>query len=361
MRDRAERGQISWPVPSTFLVPLSWSHSALCLIPSHHQPPVPSRLPLPVQLMGMGVQFSPSKRIISSETYIQIHVLHGFLGRQGPGACAAGQRVLITRLSNLNWSPPRMGMLMAPEVLAPQKSIAAALHTLPPSCLLCPFHLGFKCRSESHHWVIWFPMPADGPARGAAAGKWGAWEQGLGCAPGGMATGSSRCDASRRCWLRASEGGGAVKPVTQRWRGGGGLGGGCHVSKWLQRRILRSVGPNGCPEIKAHVYVHPNAGALGTPGPPYKDPVRQAFLQSFDYLKSDPESRPGKAAYSQVRPPSVTGAQERIPATAQLSAPLPCTGNFCCVSVVGGGLGGCPVGEAGRPKRRTHPEVSVRT
>lgn len=193
MRDRAERGQISWPVPSTFLVPLSWPHSALCLIPSHHWPLVPSRLPLPVQPMGMGVCLSPSKRIISSETYIPTGALNGFLGRQVPGARVAGQRGLITRLSNLNQSPPGMGMLMAPEVPAPQKSIAAALHTLPPSCLLCPFHLGFKRQSENHHWVIWFPMPAGGPARGAMAGKWGALEQGLRCAPGGMATGSARC------------------------------------------------------------------------------------------------------------------------------------------------------------------------
>lgn len=223
MRDRAERGRISWPVPSTFLVPLSWSHLALCLIPSHHRPPVPSCLSLPVQLMGVGVQFSPSKRIISSEMYIPTHVLHGFLGRQGPGARTAGQRGLITRLSNLNWSPPRMGMLMAPEVLAPQKSIAAALHTLPPSCLLCPFHLGFKCRSESHHRVIWFPMPADGPARGAAAGKWGAWEQGLGCAPGGMATGSTRCVQKMLATrLRGGRGGEACSPAVEGRRRPGG-------------------------------------------------------------------------------------------------------------------------------------------
>lgn len=131
-----------------------------------------------------------------------------------------------------------------------------------------------------------------------------------------------------------------MKPVPQRWRGGGGLGGGCHVSKWLQRRILRSVGPNGCPEIKAHVYVHPNASALGTPGPPCKDPVRRTFLQSFNCLKSDPESGPGKAAYLQVGPPSATNARGCIPATAQFSAPPSGTGDFCCVSGAGGGLGG---------------------
>lgn len=152
-----------------------------------------------------------------------------------------------------------------------------------------------------------------------------------------------------------------MKPVPQRWRGGGGLGGGCHVSKWLQRRILRSVGPNGCPEIKAHVYVHPNASALGTPGPPCKDPVRRAFLQSFNCLKSDPESGPGKAAYSQVRPPSATvhgGASRPLPSFLLLH-PAQAISAACLGRV--GGLGGFPVEESGRPQRRTHHEVSVRT
>lgn len=72
-----------------------------------------------------------------------------------------------------------------------------------------------------------------------------------------MATGST----SRKCWLRCLERGrGRVKPVSQ-WQSHGSLGGSCHVSKWLQLQTLLSVVPNGCPEIKLQMWVHPSARA----------------------------------------------------------------------------------------------------
>lgn len=79
--------------------------------PSTALPPLPSRLPLPVQPMGVGVWLSPGKRIISSVMYIQTRALLLGRTRQGEGARAAGRRGFITRLLNLNLSPPGMGLL----------------------------------------------------------------------------------------------------------------------------------------------------------------------------------------------------------------------------------------------------------
>lgn len=68
--------------------------------------------------------------------YIQTHTLLLGRTRQGDGACAAGRRGFITRLLNLNLSPPGMRALMAPKEPAPQKSIAVWLAVgLPPSSL----------------------------------------------------------------------------------------------------------------------------------------------------------------------------------------------------------------------------------
>lgn len=95
-----------------------------------HSPPSSPRLPLPVQPMGVGVWLSPGTRIISSVMYIQTHALLLGRTRQGEGARAAGRRGFITRLLNLNLSPPGMGVLMAPEDPAPRKSIAVQAGSL---------------------------------------------------------------------------------------------------------------------------------------------------------------------------------------------------------------------------------------
>lgn len=93
--------------------------------------------------------------------------------RQGEGACTAGRRGFITRLLNLNLSPPRMGVLTAAEVTAPQKP-------LPPLDSPSPFRL-----------QVWLLRTATGPYSskclalallGAPTGRWGTPEQGLQCA-----------------------------------------------------------------------------------------------------------------------------------------------------------------------------------
>lgn len=84
--------------------------------------------------------------------YIQTRALLLGRTRQGEGARTAGRRGFITGLLNLNLSPPRMGVLMAPEVTAPQKSIAARFSCpsprVAPSC-----HLSCKCRPRDVHLV----------------------------------------------------------------------------------------------------------------------------------------------------------------------------------------------------------------
>lgn len=231
--------------------------------------PLPPCLPLPVQPMGVGVWLSPGTRIISSVMYIQTHALLLGRTRRGEGARAAGRRGFITRLLNLNLSPPRMGVLMAPEDPAPRKSITVQAGSLRRPSLLSSHSLRLWPGTASHPFTsaasaalgaVTGPLDLKCPdiaPLGAAAGRWGAPEQGLECASEGMATGIM----SRRCWLRLlGWGRGRVKPVTQRWSNGG-LGGGCHVSKWLQLQILFSVGPNGCLEIKPWVCVRPSARA----------------------------------------------------------------------------------------------------
>lgn len=90
--------------------------------------PLPSRLPLPVQTMGLDVWLPPCLRIVSSVMYIHTHAPLLGRTRQGEGTRAAGWRGFITRLLNLNLSPPGMGVLMAPEDPASQKSGNQSLH-----------------------------------------------------------------------------------------------------------------------------------------------------------------------------------------------------------------------------------------
>lgn len=141
--------------------------------------------------MGVGVWLSPGKRIISSVMYIQTGALLLGRTRQGEGARTAGRRGFITRLLNLNLSPPRMGVLMALEVTAPQKSIAAQLS--PPSSRLAPScpRLAWS-RLSPFHLHVQIPGAATGPSgskclalglSGAAPGRWGAPEQSLAWAP----------------------------------------------------------------------------------------------------------------------------------------------------------------------------------
>ena len=99
-----------------------------------------------------------------------------------------------------------MGLLMAPEVPDPGKSIAAALHKLPlgpappPSPPLSsllpppgshphPFTWAASADLRAATGPFGFKCP-DAVLSGAAAGRWGAVEQGLECVPEGMATGS---------------------------------------------------------------------------------------------------------------------------------------------------------------------------
>lgn len=138
-------------------------HSAL--------PPLPTHLPLPVQPMGVGVWLSPGKRIISSVMYMQTGALLLGRTRQGEGAHTAGRRGFITRLLILNLSPPRTGVLMAPELTAPQKSIChAALlsllssHSFPsPSPGKALTLSPASADAGSSRRAIWFQMCGPGP------------------------------------------------------------------------------------------------------------------------------------------------------------------------------------------------------
>lgn len=191
-----------------------------------------------------------------------------------------------------------MGVLMAPEDPAPRKSIAVQAGSLRLPSLLSSRSLRLWPGTASHPFTsaasaalgaVTGPLDLKCPdvaPLGAAAGRWGAPEQGLECASEGMATGIM----SRRCWLRLlGWGRGSVKPVTQ-WRGNGGLGAGCHVSKWLQLQILLSVGPNGCPEIKLWLCVRPSARAPQKgEASPSRGLTGWASPQGSIHLKSGPE------------------------------------------------------------------------
>lgn len=71
--------------------------------------PLPPRLPLPVQPMGVGVWLSPGTRIISSVMYIQTHALLLGRTRQGEGACAAGRRGVSNQVIEPEPEPSRNG------------------------------------------------------------------------------------------------------------------------------------------------------------------------------------------------------------------------------------------------------------
>lgn len=128
---------------------------------------LPSRLPLPVQPMGVGIRLSPGERIISSVMYIQTRAL--LLGRtmQGEGARAAGWRGVITRLLNLNLSPPGMGVLMVSEVPALGNQSLRRLALLPSTPLPCLLSLSpvpaWPYRSGRCHRGILFKMSGRGP------------------------------------------------------------------------------------------------------------------------------------------------------------------------------------------------------
>lgn len=178
--------------------------------------PLPSRLPLPVQPMGLGIWLPPCLRIVSSVMYIHTHAPLLGRTRQGEGTRAAGWRGFITRLLNLNLSPPGMGVLMAPEALASRKSGNQSLHRLarglpsllPHSPLLLPGTASHPFTSAASADLgaamgpFAFKYP-DAAPMGAAAGRWGAREQGLECASEGMATGLT----SRKCCRRSLQGG----------------------------------------------------------------------------------------------------------------------------------------------------------
>lgn len=129
---------------------------------------LPPHLLSPVQTVDVGVWLSPYRRIISTVMYIQTHALLLERTRQGNRACAAGQRGFITRLLNLNLSPPGMGVLIAPKEPAPQKSILVWLtvglppFSLTPSCSCLALHLTLLPQLQVWIWGLpqghWFKM-----------------------------------------------------------------------------------------------------------------------------------------------------------------------------------------------------------